>query len=79
MIIGIQGDDVVVGTEKSPGGRRVPMQWLQDAADLLERNGEVVVDVETLGHRSSFVGAFLATLPGAVVRPTTPRRVYLAR
>ena len=37
-----------------------------------------MVDVKTLGHhRSSFVGAVLATLPGAVVRSTTPRRVAL--
>ena len=78
-ILRIDGDEVIVGTRKSPGGRPVPIQWLQDAADLLEQQGEVAVDVETLGHRGAFVGAFLATLPGAVVRPTTPRRIMLKK
>ncbi|HXF97939.1 MAG TPA: hypothetical protein VNJ46_04930 [Gaiellaceae bacterium] len=78
-ILRIEGGDVIVGTRRSPGGRPVPIQWLQDAVDLLEERGEIPVDVETLGHRGAFVGAFLATLPGAIVRPTTPRRVALAR
>lgn len=76
-ILRIEGDEVIVGTGKSPSGQPVPIQWLQDAIDLLVRDGEITVDVETLGHRGAFVGAFLATLPGAVVRPTTPRRVAL--
>lgn len=76
-ILRIEGSDVIVGTGRSPDGRPVPIEWLQDAADLLEEKGEVTVDVETLGYRSAFVGAFLATLPGAVVRPTIPRRVAL--
>jgi hypothetical protein len=78
-ILRIEGDEVIVGTDKSPVGSPVPIQWLQDAVDLLKEQGEVAVDVETLGHRSSFVGAFLATLPGTVVRSTTPRRVALTR
>ena len=76
-ILRIEGDEVIVGTAKSPDGRPVPIEWLQDAVDLLIREGEVAVDVETLGHRGAFVGAFLATLPGVVVRPTTPRRIAL--
>jgi hypothetical protein len=63
-IIRIEGDEVIVGTSKSPDGRAVPIQWLQDAIDVLLRDGEVAVDVETLGHRGAFVGAFLATLLG---------------
>lgn len=78
-IIRIEGDEVIVGTSRSPNGRPVPIQWLQDAIDLLVREGEVAVDVETLGHRGAFVGAFLAPLPGAVVQPKTPRRVSLKR
>ena len=78
-ILRIDGDDVVVATAKAPDGTAVPIQWLQDAVDLLESNGEVSVDVETLRYRSAFIGAFLATLPGAFVRPTTPRRVALRR
>lgn len=76
-ILRIERDEVIVGTRKSPDGRPVPIVWLQDAVDLLEERGEVAVDRETLGRRRAFVGAFLATLPGTVVRPTTPRRVAL--
>ena len=75
LILRIEGDDVIVGTGKSPCGRPVPIEWLQEAIDLLVREREITVDVGTLGHRGAFVGAFLATLPGVVVRPTTPRRV----
>ena len=78
-ILRIEDEEVIVGTVKSPNGRPVPIEWLEDAADLLVRDGEVAVDVETLGHRGAFIGAVLATLPGAVVRPTTPRRVALER
>ena len=65
----------MVGTGKSPGGQAVPIGWVQDAIDLLVRDGAVEVTVEAIGHRSAFVGAVLVTLPGAVVEPTTPRRV----
>ena len=74
-ILAIDGDDVIVGTTKSPRGERVPIQWIQDGIDLLEQGNEIEVDVKTLGHRSAFVGAVLATLPGVVVRPLTPRRL----
>ena len=76
-IVRVEGGDVIVGTQKSPQGSRVPLQWLQDAVDLLESTGEVSVDVQTLRYRSAFIGAFLATLSGAKVVPTTPRRVVL--
>ena len=77
-VLSLEGDDVIVGTTKSPDGAPVPIKWVQDGIDVLVRDGELVIDVETLGHRrSSFVGAVLATLPGAVVRSTTPRRVAL--
>ena len=76
-IIQIESDEVIVGTMKSPRGQPVPIAWLQDAIDLLVREGEITVDVPTLGHRSAFIGAFLATLPGAVVLSTRPRRVGL--
>jgi hypothetical protein len=50
----------------------VPIGWVQHGLDLLRRHGAVTVDVETLGHRSSFVGAVLATLPGAAVSGSPP-------
>lgn len=77
-ILGVVGDEVIVATGKSPNGRAVPVQWVQDGIDLLVREGEIAVDVPTLGHRGAFVGAVLATLPGTVVRPTVPRRIALA-
>lgn len=64
-ILGVRPPDVVVATERSPDGRPVPIAWVDDALDLLRRDGEVVVDPEHLGHRSSFIGAVLLTLPGA--------------
>jgi hypothetical protein len=76
-ILGVVGDEVIVATEKSPNGRAVPVQWVQDGIDLLASGDEVTVDVETLGHRGAFVGAVLATLPGAVVLATTPRRIRI--
>jgi hypothetical protein len=75
-VLAIRGDDVIVGTQKSPSGEPVPIADVQAAIDVLERNGEVRIDVKTVGHRSAFVGAVLATLPGAVVL-TDPGRVKL--
>jgi hypothetical protein len=74
-ILGLIGDEVIVATGKSPNGRAVPIQWVQDGINLLLAEGEISVDVATLGHRGAFVGAVLATLPGVVVRPTVPRRI----
>ena len=75
-ILEIRGTDVIVATDKSPSAEPVPIAEVQAAIDLLERDGEVRVNVETVGHRSAFVGAVLATLPGAVVL-TNPQRVRL--
>jgi hypothetical protein len=76
-VMRIEGNEVIVGTRKSPDGRPVPIAWVQDAIDMLDRRGEVEVTVEDLGHRGAFIGAVLATLPGVVVHPTTPRRLTL--
>jgi hypothetical protein len=62
-VLRIEGDDVVVATARSPNGQPVPIAWVQNALDLLERDGEVVIDVETVGYRSAFIGAVSATLP----------------
>ena len=47
------------------GDRPVPIAWVQDALDHLVRDGEIAINVETVRYRSAFVGALLATLPGA--------------
>jgi hypothetical protein len=78
-VISVGTSDVVVGTSKSPAGQPVPIEWVQQAIELLERDGEVTVNVETLGFRSAFVGAVLATLPGAKLLPTSPARISLSR
>lgn len=45
-ILRIDGDDHMVATAKAPDGGPVPIQWLQEAVDLLESKGEVSVHVE---------------------------------
>ena len=66
-ILRIEGDVVIVATSRSPKGQPVPITWLQDAIDILERDGEVGINLSTVGHRSAFVGAVLRELPGAEV------------
>jgi hypothetical protein len=50
---------------------------VQNALDLLERDGEVVIDVDTIGYRSAFIGAVLAILPGTKTAPAPPRVIRL--
>jgi hypothetical protein len=71
-ILGVQPPNVVVATGRSPDGKPVPIQEVQDALDLLRRDGKVTVNPETIGHRSAFIGAVLRTLPGAVVEGSPP-------
>lgn len=68
----MRGAHVIVGTETSPGGKPVALRYLQDGLDLLYTEGRVRITPETFGgyRRSSFIGAFLGTLPG--VRTTPP-------
>lgn len=70
-------EHVIVATSKSPEGRPVPISEIQGAIDVLERDGELQIDVATVGYRSAFIGAVLLTLPGAVGE-TNPRRVRLS-
>src|SRR4051812_48135760 len=64
-VLRVEGAHVLVATQKSATGRPVPIADVQAAMDVLERDGEVVIDVETVGYRSAFVGAVLGSLPGA--------------
>ena len=75
-ILAIEGDSVIIATEKSPGGEPVPIEWVQDALDRLFRDGEVLVSVKSVGYRSAFIGAVLGTLREVEVL-TRPRRVRL--
>jgi hypothetical protein len=76
-VLGIEGDSVIVATGRSPAGQGVPIEWVQNGIQRLLEEGEIEVSVPSLGHRSSFVGAVLLTLPGAVPVQTTPPRVRL--
>lgn len=78
VVLAIDGDDVIVGTERTPEGARVPLAMIEAGIDALSRDGTVTVDVETLGHRSAFVAAMLLTLPDTTLEPTTPPRILLA-
>jgi hypothetical protein len=45
---------------------------VQSGLDQLLETGEIEVSVPSLGHRSSFGGAVLLTLPGAAIIPDDP-------
>ena len=70
-VIRVDETHVIVGTSNSPFGKPVPIQWIQDAADRLYREGELEISVPSVGYRSAFIGAVLAQLPGTIptVRP----------
>jgi hypothetical protein len=73
-ILRLQGDQVIVATAKSPGGKPVPIAWVQEALDRLLRDGEVEISVRSVWHRSAFIGAVLGTLPG-VAKHLRPARI----
>lgn len=75
-ILEVTGNRALVATGSSPEGSHVPIAMLEEAYQKLARHGELEISVDTVGHRSSFVGAFLATMPG-VTSATNPRRVRL--
>jgi predicted restriction endonuclease len=60
-VLRVEPPVVIVATERSPQGQPLPVADVQRALDLLRRDGAVTIDVPTLGHRSSFVGAVPAT------------------
>lgn len=64
-VLEVAGDIVVVATDKSPRGKPVPIEWVQDALDRLVREREIVISVESVGYRSAFIGAVLTQVPGA--------------
>jgi hypothetical protein len=62
-VLRLDGDDVIVATERSPAGTAMPIQMVQSGLDRLQEAGEVEVSVAFLGHRSSFVGGVLSAYP----------------
>jgi len=76
VVLRLEGNSVIVGTSRSPAGQSVPIELVQAGMDRLIEDGEVRVDVETLGYRSAFVGAVLLTIPGARAE-VDPARVVI--
>ena len=65
-------------TARSPSGQPIPIRWVQEALDRLERDGEIEISVSSIGYRSAFIGAVLRELPGAeVVTSVSPPRIRL--
>jgi hypothetical protein len=66
-ILEVNEKQVLVTTDRSPQGQWVDVVDVRAGLEKLHAQGSVLVSVDELGHRSSFVGAVLATLPGAVI------------
>lgn len=77
-VIRLDSDDVIVATERSPAGTAMPIQMVQAGLNRLQEAGELEISVASLGHRSSFVGAVLLTLPDTHLNRTSPPRILLA-
>ena len=77
-VLNVADFDVIVGTSRSPDGERVPIESVQSGLERLLRDREIEVSPRSLGYRSSFVGAVLLTLPGAVAVQGSPPRIRLA-
>ena len=79
-ILRVEGDTVVVATDHSPSGKSVSIQWVQDALDALDRDGEIRLDKTCAWYsRAAFIGAVLSTLPDVEVVQTRPRTVRRGR
>jgi hypothetical protein len=76
-VLDLADANVLVGTDRSPDGELVPIDSVQSALDQLLQTGEIEVHPRSLGYRSSFLGAVLLTLPGAVALSTSPPRIQL--
>ncbi|MEU6150142.1 HNH endonuclease [Actinosynnema sp. NPDC047251] len=86
-VLDVDPASVLVRTRRSAAGESVPVRFVQDGLDRLFERGRVAADVKTLGYRSAFVAAVLATLPRAMVTrapasvslgyaPTVPDREF---
>lgn len=89
VVLAIAGDDVLVGTGRSPEGMPVPIAWVEDALSRLRDTADVEISVDSLGYRSAFRrrrasrDAFRGSRPelasagktGKTLSPTVPCRV----
>ena len=73
-------ESVLIWTSRSPSGQPVPIAWVQEALDRIDRDEEIEISVRSVGYRSAFIGAVLREIPGAeVVRTASPPRIRLSR
>lgn len=72
IVLGVSRDVAWVRTERSPQGQPVSISQVQAAIDLLLAEGHVAVEPTTIGHRSAFIGAVLATLPNVAIEGSPP-------
>src|SRR4051794_13881 len=71
-VLSLDGDNAFVATSRSPQGQPVPVADLQAALDRLGDGETVRIDPPSIGHRSSFLGAVLATLPCVEISIDSP-------
>ncbi|MCY1144333.1 hypothetical protein OWR29_40600 [Actinoplanes sp. Pm04-4] len=71
-ILEVGPTQVLVATSRSPEGQPVPITWVEAALTRLRSDGAVPISVDEVGHRSSFIGAVLKTLPGTRVDAGSP-------
>jgi hypothetical protein len=76
-VLEVQPPYARVATDRSPDGQQVSIAEVQFALDLLRANGRVLIHPDEIGHRSSFIGAALMTLPGAEIIEGTPPSVAI--
>jgi hypothetical protein len=71
-IVAVRPPEVWVATQRSPKGQPVPIEEVDQALTALTATGRLEIHPRTVGHRSSFIGAVLLTLPGARHYGTPP-------
>lgn len=64
-----------MATESNSQGEPVSVDDVQAGLDRLASGEEVEVSAESLGYRSAFVAAVLASVPGAVVLDSRPKHL----
>lgn len=67
-VVDVTDREVIIGTQKSPEGKPVDLDIVQEQADLIWDGLAVEINPESMGYRrSSAVGAILRTMPGVEV------------
>jgi hypothetical protein len=66
-IDGVEGDKLIVATQKSSDGEPAALTATQAAADRVFNGGIVQIDPVSVGSRSAVIGAVLQAMPGVEV------------